>query len=160
MRTGLDAIGSADGSTNTLLFAEKNGRAIPQALWSVMPSAITPPAWNATAWQQLPVFGMLVNPAPFPIQGLVVNGGSEYAPSSNHPGGVVVTFCDGHTIFLRDSVAAHVYAQLCTSDSRWSSSMSVYTTNSGSNAGTTLVNGWLRNTFTGAPPYTLSEGDY
>jgi prepilin-type processing-associated H-X9-DG protein len=34
------------------------------------------------------------------------------APSSNHPGGVVAAFADGHTVFLRDSLSRQVYAQL------------------------------------------------
>ena len=35
-------------------------------------------------------------------------------PSSNHSGGVNVTYCDGHTQFLSDSIAYPVYAQLMT----------------------------------------------
>jgi prepilin-type N-terminal cleavage/methylation domain-containing protein/prepilin-type processing-associated H-X9-DG protein len=38
--------------------------------------------------------------------------------SSSHPGGVVVTFCDGHTYFLSDQVAYRVYQHLMTPDSR------------------------------------------
>jgi len=33
-------------------------------------------------------------------------------PSSNHPGGAVAAFADGHTGFLKDSLAGQVYAQL------------------------------------------------
>lgn len=36
-------------------------------------------------------------------------------PSSRHPGGAVTAFCDGRTLFLADSLARHVYAQLVTS---------------------------------------------
>jgi prepilin-type N-terminal cleavage/methylation domain-containing protein/prepilin-type processing-associated H-X9-DG protein len=39
-------------------------------------------------------------------------------PSSNHPGGVIVTFCDGHTHFLSDRVNYRVYQHLMTPDSR------------------------------------------
>jgi prepilin-type processing-associated H-X9-DG protein len=37
-------------------------------------------------------------------------------PASNHPGGVNVAFCDGHIIFLRESIEPRVYAQLMTSN--------------------------------------------
>jgi len=37
-------------------------------------------------------------------------------PASNHPGGVNVAFCDGHIIFLRESIDPRVYAQLMTSN--------------------------------------------
>jgi prepilin-type processing-associated H-X9-DG protein len=33
-------------------------------------------------------------------------------PSSNHPGGVVASFCDGHTQFIKESCGASVYARL------------------------------------------------
>ncbi len=39
-------------------------------------------------------------------------------PSSMHPGGALVTFCDGHVKFLDQSVDYGVYAQLVTPDSR------------------------------------------
>ena len=84
-------------------------------------------------------------------------------PSSNHPGGVMVSFCDGHTMFLNDAIALHVYAQLVTSDSKWlpgspvggsgASTESAYTTNS------QRVNTWLM-LYPGQPPYSLSESDY
>ena len=35
-------------------------------------------------------------------------------PSSNHPGGVVVVFCDGHTRFLREDIDYVVYCALMT----------------------------------------------
>jgi prepilin-type processing-associated H-X9-DG protein len=37
-------------------------------------------------------------------------------PSSNHGGGVVAAFCDGSTVFLRDSLQPWVYAQLLSSN--------------------------------------------
>jgi prepilin-type processing-associated H-X9-DG protein len=36
-------------------------------------------------------------------------------PSSNHPGGVVVTFCDGHQAFISDSITYGLYSTLMTS---------------------------------------------
>jgi prepilin-type N-terminal cleavage/methylation domain-containing protein len=37
-------------------------------------------------------------------------------PSSNHPGGVIVTFCDTHTRFISEGIDQRVYATLLTSD--------------------------------------------
>jgi prepilin-type N-terminal cleavage/methylation domain-containing protein/prepilin-type processing-associated H-X9-DG protein len=39
-------------------------------------------------------------------------------PSSAHPGGVNVAYCDGHVTFLAESVEPQVYAQLMTSNSK------------------------------------------
>ena len=38
-------------------------------------------------------------------------------PASNHPGGVVATFCDGHVQFLADSIEYWVYVHLMTPNS-------------------------------------------
>ncbi len=38
-------------------------------------------------------------------------------PASHHPGGVIVTFCDGHTHFLRDDIDFYVYVHLMTPNS-------------------------------------------
>ena len=40
--------------------------------------------------------------------------GETSRPSSNHPGGVVVSFADRHTQFMRESIEYHVYQQLMT----------------------------------------------
>ena len=37
-------------------------------------------------------------------------------PSSQHPGGVNVAFCDGHVMFLNENVENRVYGQLMTSN--------------------------------------------
>jgi prepilin-type processing-associated H-X9-DG protein len=39
-------------------------------------------------------------------------------PASNHPNGVNVAFCDGHTDFLRDDVEYVVYQQLLTANGK------------------------------------------
>ena len=39
-------------------------------------------------------------------------------PASNHPDGVIVAFCDGHTQFLLDNIDYRVYQHLMTPDSR------------------------------------------
>jgi prepilin-type processing-associated H-X9-DG protein len=38
--------------------------------------------------------------------------GSLSQPSSPHPGGAVVVFCDGHTRFITEALDAAVYANL------------------------------------------------
>ena len=158
-RTAIDAISSADGATNTLLFSEKNGSSFTQATWMFFPGVIT--SGTPGSWTSVPVFGIDASP-PSSVVKIINDSARLYAPQSNHPGGVVATFCDGRTIFLKDSMAPYVYAQLCTSDSRWNLTSESYTTNSGvmSGATGTLVNGWLRNSIPGTPPYTLSDSDY
>jgi len=39
-------------------------------------------------------------------------------PSSRHPGGVIATFCDGHTQFLRENIDHEVYKHLMTPDGK------------------------------------------
>ena len=59
------------------------------------------------------VNGDKANPNP-PMSGTVLG---DYArPSSNHPGGVNVTFCDTHYHFLREDVSYYVYQTLMCSD--------------------------------------------
>jgi prepilin-type N-terminal cleavage/methylation domain-containing protein/prepilin-type processing-associated H-X9-DG protein len=82
-------------------------------------------------------------------------------PSSNHPAGVMVAFCDGHTMFLADSIALHVYAQLVTSDSKWAPSGAAIggTGSSGGYAtNSQRADDWLM--IFGSAPYTISESDY
>jgi prepilin-type N-terminal cleavage/methylation domain-containing protein/prepilin-type processing-associated H-X9-DG protein len=144
-RNAIDDINSADGAATTLLFAEKCGEDVRlsspfsdtnqagQHRWGVrQPATFT---WNfshpslsatsGTATPSTPGFGIA---ATSPLAGTkVVNSGTasfttpavrlvNAQPSSNHPGGAVVTFCDGHSTFLRDAVRSEVYAQLVSSD--------------------------------------------
>jgi prepilin-type processing-associated H-X9-DG protein len=152
-RTGLDAISAADGATNTLLFSEKNGSNVAQPNWTVIATPIDSSAGSTAPpvlWSNIPVFG-IKNVGAVTTSLKVINSGTDFVPSSNHPGGVVVTFADGHTIFLRDSIQPHVYAQLLTSDSKWNGT--AYSTNSPLVSGTWLMSTSVR-------PYTLSEGDF
>lgn len=157
-RLSLDVISSGDGTSNTLLFTEKSGRDV------VLPSVKMnpPPALTSSdvstevkAW---PVFGAFNNTLP---SGATINPQNDPSatdlshsarPSSAHPGGVVASFCDGRTVFIKDTVQPVVYAQLLTSDSRWNGAM--YETNSA------RLNIWLRNPSNPALPYSLSEGDF
>jgi prepilin-type processing-associated H-X9-DG protein len=63
-------------------------------------------------------------------------------PSSRHNGGAVAAFCDGRTVYLADSLAPHVYAQLVTSSQNNSA----------------FVQGWLN--LSPTRPYILDEKDY
>ncbi len=128
----LDFISAGDGTSNTLAFAERSGSALP-----------TLPEWGASqsAGFLLKTGDGAIGPTPgvvlsgTAVSGKVVNAatdsfssmyadGTTYAvdpqfvfPSSNHTGGVTVAFCDGHTVFLKDSIAPCVLSQLMTSKS-------------------------------------------
>ena len=112
-RNSMDDISSADGTAMTVLLSEKCGQAYTtQMLWNVTPP--TTIYWGTG--ETLPGFGMTGPPN---ATTKIINSGAAHAnpgtrsqPSSNHPGGAVVAFCDGHTGFLKDSLTSSVYAQL------------------------------------------------
>jgi prepilin-type processing-associated H-X9-DG protein len=124
-RLDLDQISSADGTAMTLVFSEKciSGTAgLNQNYWDVRPSVSgtftfgNPSASYVAASGTVPGFGMVgtaptkvINPTTL---GNTTTPGQVNLPSSNHPGGVVVAFCDGHTGFIKDSLGNTVYAQL------------------------------------------------
>jgi len=145
-RMALDDI--TDGTAYTLLVAEKCGAyqnantgSATQAYWSgTLPTGSF--SWG-TGITSMPVFGLAATAA----TGKVVNAGTALTapgaasqPSSAHPGGAVASFCDGHTIFLRDTLQSQVYAELCTSRDARTSTIASGTWNTAS--------------------YTLSDGDY
>jgi prepilin-type N-terminal cleavage/methylation domain-containing protein/prepilin-type processing-associated H-X9-DG protein len=162
-RNSIDSISTGDGASNTLIFSEKCGafvllncryNAIPlpiTATTGLVPTSLL----NAATTGAVAGFGLFgvasgqtINTA---SSGATANTvGYETVPSSKHPGGVVATFCDGHTQFVKDSISPWVYAQLLTSDSKWTGT--AYGTNS-SNVSTTIFN-------SGVNPYKLSENDY
>jgi prepilin-type N-terminal cleavage/methylation domain-containing protein/prepilin-type processing-associated H-X9-DG protein len=130
-RTGLDFISAGDGTTMTLLFAEKCGASYsPLASYDVAPRAATtgnytfgPSAWSTQANTPIPAFGVpgnASNALGACVNGKIINSsaaandGFWAMPSANHPGGCVATFADGHTLFLRDSLDRNVYCQLLT----------------------------------------------
>ena len=130
-RNNLDVISTGDGTSMTLLFSEKCGALYsPQANYDVAPRAATTGGYTfgpGTSWtsQQIgpiPCFGV---PGSGTTLGTVSNGkminsvalandGYYAMPSANHPGGVGATFCDGHTIFLKDTIDSRVFCQLLT----------------------------------------------
>jgi len=158
-RAGLAAMAAADGAGNTLLVSEKSAFSITQGSWnSVSPlatltSAATaqPIATFSTASKTaVPVFGLIATP---PTASRKVLNDLNGAPSSNHPGGVIASFGDSQTRFLRDTIAPHVYAQLVTSRGEWvpQGSSGSYAANS------TVGQRWLN---LGPKPYILSLSDY
>ncbi len=161
-RTSLDSISSADGSSNTIMFTEKCGSLVAEtARYVAQPKPVPPGGWipgDLTSSAEFGVVPSIIGMFGDPPTGKVINStvddivGFRGLPSSNHPGGVVASFCDGHTQFVKDNVSAWVYAQLLSSDSKWNGS-NAYSTNSA------RVGSWLLQS--GAPrPYTLNEGDY
>lgn len=141
----LSDVSERDGTANTLLLSEKCSANVPLAFW-ITPSMNVPATTAlissfATGTASFPTFG--VSGAP---QAKTINSSTStpdvlrYAPSSNHPGGVVVAFCDGRTGFLKDSLPSRVYAQLITSNNASASALIT---------GTWATSG-----------YVLSEGDF
>lgn len=130
-RLSLDELAAEDGTSMTLLFSEKciSGTAgLNQNYWNVTPTAsgsfsfANPSATYAPGSIVVPGFGV-VGPAPSRVvniatipANMATTSGQHSLPSSNHPGGVVVAFCDGHTGFIKDSVGSNVYALLLNSD--------------------------------------------
>jgi prepilin-type N-terminal cleavage/methylation domain-containing protein len=141
----LSDVSDRDGTSNTLLLSEKCSSNISLAFWTtpnlnVAATTVVTGSFS-TGSASLPTFGISGSP-----QAKTINSSTStpavfaYAPSSNHPGGVVVAFCDGRTGFLKDSLPSRVYAQLISSNN--------------SSASPLVTGTWA--TF----GYILSEGDF
>jgi len=129
-RQNLDVISSGDGTTMTALFAEKDSSAYsPQAYYDTAPQPATvaysfaPVGYTRQGQGPVIAFGIPQDPASAtatPATGTMINStnlandGVYGRPSSNHPGGVLMAFCDGHTTFIRDSIDATTYCHLLT----------------------------------------------
>lgn len=122
----LSDIEDGDGTSTTLAVSEKAKRTIPPHRWDYSSSSV-PATLFGNGDQHPPVFGVSGNP-PSPPSSEQNNTWSDivnlqafqaFAPSSEHPDGVVVAYCDGHTGFLRNTVDYWVYAQLLTPKTRW-----------------------------------------
>ena len=130
-RITMDDVSSGDGTVSTVLLSEKCGASITQGWWDARPFAFAFANGIAASGQNwVPGFGIFTS---VPVPPKIINNpaalpGYYSQPSSNHPGGAVVTFCDGHTIFLKDALASHVYAQLLTSNNVLASTPVVRTT--------------------------------
>jgi prepilin-type N-terminal cleavage/methylation domain-containing protein len=137
MRMNLDIISSGDGTSMTSLFSEKNNPAFsPQAYYDIAPAAASvtyvfaPAVWarqgvvGSAVTTPIPAFGIPLPPTAAPTvpaaTQVMINStnpaidGVWGRPSSSHPGGVLMTFCDGHTIFVRSSIDANAYCHLLT----------------------------------------------
>lgn len=142
-RISLDDVATADGKATTLLLSEKcgPGKATPPgpvalgpAFWNNTPSTFGWGNINSATAENMPWFGITGTPGTRKI----INNLAETdlpsfrsMPSSNHAGGVVAAFCDGHTGFIKDSVAPGVYAQLLSSDGNAASTVSKTTWQAG-----------------------------
>jgi len=179
-RNNLDVISSGDGTSMTLLFSEKCGPlytpqgsydAIPQLINSntqITKSMLTGVAYSAGTLPSGPTPGFGVFATLLDVK--IINSlDAERAgylghPSSNHPGGCVATFCDGHTMFLKETIAPLVYTQLIASNSLYDArnndrnfgTLGTYKTN-GSTIRANLVDA---PGLTTATQKTLSEADF
>jgi prepilin-type N-terminal cleavage/methylation domain-containing protein/prepilin-type processing-associated H-X9-DG protein len=152
VRIGLDYITGGDGCTTTLFLSEKSGAGVihPPAnrtfcSWTggTLNDVPTSLSWEASTWTTGTTSGGLVysttsDPPGFVLSGTgtgkVLNSSAATSdpapasfnptsfPSSNHPGGVMAAFCDGHVKFIADSIPASVLSQLMTSRSNAASS--------------------------------------
>jgi prepilin-type N-terminal cleavage/methylation domain-containing protein/prepilin-type processing-associated H-X9-DG protein len=113
-RIGFDFIGRGDGTSSTVLLAERCGITIGTlADWAAAqatPYVNTAIGHPGVVHVGAPGLTRVVN-APTSV----ASGQFRY-PSSPHSGGVNVVFCDGHTGFLRNTISGNVYAQLLTSN--------------------------------------------
>ena len=98
------------GSENTLGITSSNSTG-----WA-QPTPAGALQYTGFCWQAVTkpnvaqqVNGDKANPNP-PMPGTEL--GDYTRPSSNHPGGVNVTFCDGHSRFLREDISYSVYQLL------------------------------------------------
>jgi prepilin-type N-terminal cleavage/methylation domain-containing protein len=165
-RINLDVISSGDGTSMTVLISEKNNPAFsPQAYYDVAPRAatVTYPFNPSVSWTRqlagpLPLFGVpqsATSATTTGITGAVINNttlaidGAYGRPSSNHPGGVLMVFCDGHTKFIRESIDPNTYCHLLTPNT-------VGTLSGGTPGG--LTGQAIGATFNHARP--VSENDY
>lgn len=120
----LDDISTADGTATTLLFSERSGVTVQPGTWDVCPTTAIQFVYTQGSAGYSPA-----SPGPVPAMGVTGSGiapvinnplatapGGLSQPSSQHPDGVVAAFCDGHTVFLKATIAPQVYAQLITSN--------------------------------------------
>ena len=151
-RVSLDDISNADGTTQTLLLSEKcnSNLTLAQNLWRS--TGISGLSFATGALNVTPVFGIVGTP---PLR--VINSGTMGSssvpgqvnmPSSNHPGGAVSAFCDGRTVFLKESLQSNTYAHLLSSNDAIAFSPSTATTY-------TVYRAW-----TPLTPRVINDGDY
>ena len=120
-----------DGASQTLMFSENlqtgNWMGGPVGTTGIVTVTPNPNPWSGTVLYNL--VGMFWTISPSTTKGLGVNVGrtdsgypanatdySHARPASNHPGAVVVTYCDGHQDALSEEINYIVYSQLMAPD--------------------------------------------
>ncbi|MFM8291734.1 MAG: DUF1559 domain-containing protein [Planctomycetia bacterium] len=119
-RCSMDDVSAGDGTSMTLLLSERCGAGtssapLAQANWNTQPGAVGTNGFSfSNATTAVPAFGIVGTTLPSKVINSSVNSSPGFwsQPSSNHPGGAVAAFCDGHTEFLKDSLPTGVYANL------------------------------------------------
>lgn len=170
-RMSLDDV--ADGTSTTVLITERCGPGnvkantpLHQTWWdrrnlpanTFMFANVA--SYSAQANAPVPGIGIAGSPGSVKIINNITNNaapGFWSQPSSNHPGGVVTVFCDGHTAFVKDTVASHVYAQLLSSN--YSEAIRPPTPTNPNPSYSSILLQWLR-TPEGTLYFTLKESDY
>jgi len=143
-RLSFEEVSRADGVAMTMLLTERcgagdkrNERPLQQNWWDrrglTVPDDSSPFFANAASYQAFapsprPGIGIAGTPS---ARMRIINNTTDSAapgfwsqPSSNHAGGVVAAFCDGRSVFLVESIAPQVYAQLLSSDNHKASEIS------------------------------------
>lgn len=123
----LDYLTQRDGSANTLMVSE-NLQATDWVPTTVVSATVVdrrfPQVWDCGfIWAKGPpaVEGSSAAGTHYGINEDLGGTGGDLAharPSSRHPGGVIATFCDGHTQFLRETIDHLVYKHLMTPDGK------------------------------------------
>jgi prepilin-type N-terminal cleavage/methylation domain-containing protein/prepilin-type processing-associated H-X9-DG protein len=129
VKVSIDYVSSGDGTATTLLLSERCGKDVgtlsnPFPQWygceRYNPDSMPTVSWNAGDWASTPPPSLLT-PIGFQLAGAgnetarPLNGNDQVQyPSSRHSGGVMAAFCDGHVVFLRDSIENKVLWQLMT----------------------------------------------
>jgi len=119
VRVGLDYIGNGDGTSNTLLLSDKNGSGVTTTgQWSISNANVIVNQTTSGSTTATIVLGGTSTSGSLINASASANPTYPYMyPSSNHPSGVITAFCDGHVMFMRDSISPAVYSQLMTSKS-------------------------------------------
>ena len=122
VRVGLSYISSKDGSSTTLLMSEQSNSDTPLAKWDLPDPSLDDMNDHAPKygfnWMNMDNLNPLnIAPPNLPRDKM----------KSNHPGGVVVSFCDGHQSFLRTDIDNTVFMQLMAPNDRGAGNLSVST---------------------------------
>lgn len=117
-KVSLDWLTQRDGSSNTLLISEN----MQATRWAPLPNVreadigMIWDGWPNNPDLRLPSLG--IN-AQAEAQQDPTNPSIAFArPSSRHPGGVVATFADGHSVFLRQDMDYQVFRHIMTPDGK------------------------------------------